>query len=164
DQSEALALSDRILLMRSGEIVEDGCPTDVYERPTTVYGARFVGAANCLAASVVEIGPAGATVRLGTGDILHARADALSTAEVGASVSIVIRPEDVAIAETRDGLTNVAAGILRRSTYLGSHKELLVGVGDQLVRVRAAKNLPIADGGSVTLHLPADALRLLVEK
>ncbi len=164
DQSEALALSDRILLMRAGTIVEDGVPTDVYERPTTIYGARFVGAANCLTASVVEIGAAGATVRLGTGDVLHAHADALAAADVGSTVSVVIRPEDVAIAQAGDGLTNLAAGVLRQSTYLGSHKELLVVIGDQLVRVRAPKNVPIADGGPVTLHLPADALRLLVEK
>ena len=73
DQVEALVMSDRIVLMNAGGIEQVGTPSDLYETPATEFGARFVGANNLLAATLLEVGMPtariegnGATVPLST--------------------------------------------------------------------------------------------------
>jgi len=52
DQSEALALADRVVVMRDGRIAQQGSPVDIYERPRTAFVARFVGFENVFAATL----------------------------------------------------------------------------------------------------------------
>src|SRR5262249_40403601 len=55
DQSEALILSDRVVVMESGRVEQIGRPEEVYRRPATAFVARFLGRANFLAGSVAEV-------------------------------------------------------------------------------------------------------------
>ena len=54
DQVEALSLADRVAVLDQGRIVQEGAPTDIYERPKTLFVARFLGAANVLAGCIEE--------------------------------------------------------------------------------------------------------------
>jgi spermidine/putrescine transport system ATP-binding protein len=84
DQHEALALSDRLAVMRAGRIEQFGPPAEIYDRPATRFVADFVGAANLLPAT--RIAPNRFAV---PGGELDAAADAPS----GAAVTLAIRPE-----------------------------------------------------------------------
>jgi iron(III) transport system ATP-binding protein len=163
DQSEALALSDQILVMRLGKVMEQGSPAEVYERPTTLYGAQFVGAANCLAATVTAVEEGEVALKLDSGGSLRAPADRLGPSAVGSAVTVLVRPEDIEVeADARS--TNVVSGSVRSASYFGSFRELVVAVGPDEVKVRAPKANKSTISDSVRLHIPPDRLRILAEQ
>jgi iron(III) transport system ATP-binding protein len=160
DQSEALNLSDQILLMQTGEIIERGSPTEVYENPRTVYGAHFVGAANCLSAKVATIDAGQATVELATGEKLSAAAGWLKRGDVGTVVTVAIRPEDVVVSASGES-SNAVLSTVRHAGYFGSHRELLVTVGSDEVKVQVPKTHSSNVGDLLILHMPPGQLRIL---
>lgn len=91
DQEEALALSDRIALMRNGRLEQVGTPEDIYERPETVYTASFLGEANLLDGRVLRTEGSVATVELDRGPIVNGTMR--TSVSAGDPVTVVIRPE-----------------------------------------------------------------------
>ncbi len=117
DQSEALAVSDRIVVMRNAEIAQAGTPEDLYRRPETVFAATFMGEANHLKGEIVGHEGEFATVKLA--DVM------LRLPHRGlplGPVDIVIRPESV-----RTGAPDGLRGTVRRVTYMGANVEYTVG-------------------------------------
>jgi putative spermidine/putrescine transport system ATP-binding protein len=106
DQEEALAISDRLAVFRSGRVEQIGTPAEVYERPATPFVADFVGISN-----LVE-GAAAASI-------------------AGSTASFSIRPEKIRILDAGspapDGACSVA-GRIHDVVYLGSHTRYLVAV------------------------------------
>jgi ABC-type Fe3+/spermidine/putrescine transport system ATPase subunit len=116
DQEEALALADRVVVMRAGQVEQVGDPRTVYRAPGTRFAAEFVGEANLVPAAVVGIGSGGMLrVQLRSGDFLAARApgDVLDGAEGYA----VVRQEDVSV---RDAGASGIPGVVEVTAYLGS--------------------------------------------
>ena len=160
DQSEALNLSDQILLMQTGEIIERGSPTAVYENPRTVYGARFVGAANCFPAKVKKIDSDVATVELSTGETLNTTVGWLKKDHVGNAVTVAIRPEDIVVSAPGKN-ANAVLSTVRHASYFGAHRELLVTVGSHEVKVNVPKTDTSTVGDPLFLHMPSTQLRIL---
>ena len=138
DQEEALALSDRIGLMRQGRIEQNATPQEIYRSPASGYVADFVGAANVIPVQT-EGHPNPAhplSVRL-AGIALTVRApDALPS---GAAV-LIARPEDLRMSRGTEA-ANALPGTIARKQYLGSRTSY---------RVRPSSGLDIA----VDLHGP----------
>src|SRR5712692_2533917 len=67
DQTEALALSDRIAVLSHGRIEQIGTPSEIYERPASAFVADFIGSSNVIAARIVERGKPGTIVETATG-------------------------------------------------------------------------------------------------
>jgi iron(III) transport system ATP-binding protein len=118
DQSEALAVSDTIVVMRNAEIAQAGSPQELYTRPRNVFVATFMGEANSVKGTIETQPGERATVRLGTATV--------SLADPGippGEVDVVIRPEAVRVGvESAAGL----AGRIAKATYMGSHTEYLI--------------------------------------
>jgi iron(III) transport system ATP-binding protein len=115
DQDEALAVSDRIIVMKDGEVAQSGAPRDLYEAPASAFIADFMGEANVIACEVVGIEDGEAQIRIGT---LEHRVPA-GRATPGAA-SLAVRPGAIALSEGRgQGL----AGRILHSAYLGDHVE-----------------------------------------
>ncbi len=115
DQSEALAVSDRIVVMRNAEIAQSGTPADLYQRPETVFVATFMGEANHVKGRIESIQGESATVVL---DSLR-----LSLPHNGLSAGeadVVIRPEAIRLGPA--GAKGIA-GTVARSTYMGAQQE-----------------------------------------
>ena len=116
DQSEAMAMSDRIVVMRDGRIVQSGPPEDVYLHPQTDWIANFLGDTNLLPCKVVGRHGDAATVDLGAHGVAEVR-DRMSPSSGALAVSI--RPEHLTIgALGRE--THGINGTLLSSTHLGS--------------------------------------------
>ncbi|WP_198155133.1 ABC transporter ATP-binding protein [Candidatus Burkholderia verschuerenii] len=95
DQSEALALSDRIAVLDAGRIVQLGTPSELYRRPASRFVASFVGESNLLDVNVVETRGASATVQIDGGyrfDVALAGRKAS-----GGPAVVLVRPERIAI-------------------------------------------------------------------
>ncbi len=117
DQEEALAVSDKIIVMRNAGIAQEGAPRDLYERPSNVFVADFIGDANLIDAEVRRVEGETATVSIGTVEIeLPARGIAVGPAKVA------IRPESVRLSDPGNGL----AGQVLKAAYLGDHLEYTV--------------------------------------
>lgn len=137
DQEEALAMSDRIALMRDGRIIQIDAPRDLYEKPVERYAAEFLGESNILEG----------VVRDGAFDRLGASLRLASTAVSTSGSALLIRPEHLAL-HPRDGGApagyNCLPGTVRELVYLGSTRRVEVVLDDgQHVVART----PIVPGG-----------------
>ncbi len=129
DQEEALALSDRIVVMSKGQMEQVGEPFEIYNNPATGFVASFVGQLNRLPVTVVD--PALGRLRVGRSEI---RTTSLIESPEGAEVSLMMRPEEVTLDAEEE---NVLEGTVESVTFLGS-----------IVRVQVA-----VDGGRLTADL-----------
>jgi len=115
DQDEALAVSDRIIVMKDGEIAQSGAPRELYEAPASSFIADFMGEANVIACEVIGIENDEATVRVGG---FEHRVPA-GRARPGAA-NLAVRPGSMTLTEGRgEGLY----GRILHSAYLGDHVE-----------------------------------------
>jgi spermidine/putrescine transport system ATP-binding protein len=123
DQEEALAMSDRVAVMREGRIEQLATASELYERPGTAFVAGFIGLQNFLAGQVD-----GSRRRLVTDDriVIEAARAASALADNRAAVAAV-RPEDIELhAEEPSASTNKAAGVLEEVVHLGDVLEFVV--------------------------------------
>jgi putative spermidine/putrescine transport system ATP-binding protein len=117
DQDEALALSDRIAVMNDGKVEQIGSPQDIYERPQSLYVARFIGESNCLRGTVAGHERDATIVRIADGTAVGGTS--LQPLPVGSDVMVTVRPEHLCVAEGgehRDGTVEVR---VEESSYLG---------------------------------------------
>ncbi len=117
DQEEALAVSDRIIVMNNGRIAQIGSPVDLYEQPADLFVADFIGDANLVAADVIEERGARALVRLGSLDVELPRRGAKKGA-----IKLAIRPESITIHTQKPAGPSLGCRI-RKAAYLGKHLE-----------------------------------------
>ena len=127
DQSEAMALSDRIIIMRSGVVEQVGSPQEIYHHPVNEFVADFIGEANFLKGRLEALEGGSARIRVAN-DVCHAAA--VPGMEVGKEYTIVLRPEAAALAE-EGGLP--CEVIL--SCFMGSYQNYHVRVGDTVVKL-----------------------------
>src|SRR5690606_6845109 len=112
DQAEAMALSDLVVVMDRGRIVQAAAPQEPYARPNSRFVTAFIGKANFLTGTVVDDR---------TVDVAGVRLPLSSAppAPTGSAVDLVVRPEAVILAREGQG----AAGTVTRAMFLGDHAE-----------------------------------------
>ena len=149
DQAEAMAISDRILLLNNGRIEQQGSPQSMYETPDTLFTAEFMGSNNRLPGKVVSRN--GAAVQLVVdGVALHGTARGANTGDV---VQPLIRVEEVRISPTP--VDNALELPLLTCMYLGDRWECLFTRGELSLRAYSKYRL---DAGSYRLQMPAEKL------
>ncbi len=115
DQEEALTMSDRIALMKGGEIVQLDTPTGLYDRPVNAYVADFIGETNMIPARVVRTdGDATLVEAMGT----RLRVSGTQGTPPGGEGQLAIRPERVC--DDMAGPENTAEGILADIEFIGT--------------------------------------------
>ncbi len=127
DQSEAMALSDRIIIMRSGVVEQIGSPQEIYYHPINEFVADFIGEANFLKGRLEALSDNRAQLNV-SGDICHAAP--VPGMEVGKDYTIVLRPEAASLAEEGGLPCEVVL-----SCFMGSYQNYHVKVGDTLVKL-----------------------------
>jgi iron(III) transport system ATP-binding protein len=148
DQQEALAVSDRVIVMSNARIAQTGAPRDLYESPADLFVADFIGDANLISGELLDRNGASASVRVGGVTLTLPHRD-----QPKGEVRLAIRPEAVSLMAARPN-TPAIAGSLRKSAYLGTHMEYTVttGAGDLFVVDRAVSR-PLPIGAEVWLAL-----------
>ncbi|MCD4483273.1 ABC transporter ATP-binding protein [Chromobacterium vaccinii] len=129
DQGEAMAMSDRILLLKHGRIEQAGTPTELYSQPASLYSAQFMGANNTLSATVAA--SEGDSVIL-NGDGWQLRATARQPLPAGSQAQAVIRLERLRVRD-EPGHNRLPARLLT-SMYLGDRWEYLLQQGENRLR------------------------------
>jgi iron(III) transport system ATP-binding protein len=149
DQAEAMAISDRILLLNNGKIEQQGTPQSMYESPDTLFTAEFMGSNNRLPARVVARN--GGTARLQV-EGMALNATTRGTGD-SADAAALIRVEEVRIG--RQQVDNGIQMPLSTCMYLGDRWECLFKQGDASVRAYSKHRI---DPGQYWLEMPAEKL------
>jgi ABC-type Fe3+/spermidine/putrescine transport system ATPase subunit len=158
DQEEAMSLSDRIMVMDRGRILQSGTPREIYERPAVEFIARFVGAANFLDGVIGNGIPDAASVRTALGT-LRVRT-AINGRMPGDKVRLVLRPEAIRLEPRREtGGANRVPARIEGAVYTGA----LIRYTVEAEGIRLAVDLSdprhapgFGAGDAVTIILPDD--------
>jgi len=168
DQEEALTLSDRIVIMQHGHVIQIGEPSAVYHNPANTFVANFIGTTNILRGRVAETDVTPGRLSFVSAGGLHLElaagtAQPLQTGEV----CVTIRPEQIQFTSTGegDGSSNLVHGVIAHVAYLGSRTSYYVDVASRERLVVDAPNVtgmnPGRIGDRVACRLAPEAFRLL---
>jgi iron(III) transport system ATP-binding protein len=135
DQIEALSMSNRIAVMRSGVIIQVGTPREIYLKPNSEFVASFIGATTFFRGEVISVNQDARTVTLRTpvGELICAADDVPS---VGETVAAAVRPESIKVAEQPNPAMNNIEGQVDVGLFVGEAVDYHVEVGDEIVRVK----------------------------
>jgi len=147
DQAEAMALGDRIVVMRKGAIAQVGAPRDIYFAPTSRFVAEFVGAAN-----IVQGRCDGGLLELAGGTLPVAN-------DAAGAATVMIRPESIQImAPHAASLTGEIASV----SFVGDRQRLAItGAADKTIIADVPNILAVNPGERVGLSVDASAIRVL---
>ena len=159
DQREAMALSDRLVVMNAGRVEQVGEPTEVYRCPASVFAARFVGDANLLPAEVLESGSGEAVVQLGG----ERRSVSCPDVPLGPAW-LVLRPEAVRVVGKGANGSEALPGVVRDVAFRGTGFVYLIDLSEPGAQVKVetrASSSPYVVDDAVGVEWDADACWLL---
>ncbi len=133
DQSEAMSISDRIIIMNKGVVAQMGTPMEIYYHPVSEFVADFIGEANFLKGVVVRMEGGDCRVSIDGHEALVETANPLAP---GQACEVVLRPEAIQIGDS--GLLPCKVEL---SCFMGSYQNYHVRVGKTLVKI--ADNCPV---------------------
>ncbi|WP_297598296.1 ABC transporter ATP-binding protein [uncultured Cetobacterium sp.] len=126
DQAEAMALSDKIVIMKDGKIMQVGSPKDIYQKPNSEFIAKFIGRANIVKGIVIsqdsnfkDIDIHGVIYKIESDKVLN----------VGDSVEVVVRPESITTNQPGH------SGKVVKSIFMGEVHEYEVILNNQLIEI-----------------------------
>jgi putative spermidine/putrescine transport system ATP-binding protein len=151
DQSEAMVLGDRIVVMRKGAIAQIGTPREIYFAPMSRFVAEFVGAAN-----IVEAAYAAGSLLLPGGKIA---APSASDQQAKNHVLVMIRPESIRLVPAEGaGLCGRVAAL----SFVGDRQKVAIGgAAAKLIIVDAPNSIALKIGELVGLAVDSGAMRML---
>jgi iron(III) transport system ATP-binding protein len=160
DQSEAMVMSDRIILMNKGRIVQQGAPRELYERPASRFAAEFVGNANLLEGTVVAEHPSAyRTIRLADGLELRGRpAWADRRVAPDGNVLVCIRPETLQLVPPNTAGDNVFPAQVVRVSYLGASLNCELVTGSTTLRVDLPVRSGLSEGSDIWVRIAPDGV------
>ncbi|HZR63394.1 MAG TPA: ABC transporter ATP-binding protein [Xanthobacteraceae bacterium] len=164
DQSEALTMSDLVVVMHRGRVAQIGTPRALYESPADAFVADFIGDSNLLAVSIVEAGREGCVVKTRGGTAIGTLPASFAT--MGARAFLLIRPEDMSVqlqsTAQADGSEQLT-GVITELSFHGDVFKLAVAAGDDVLKAKVAREQggSLELGRQVVLNWRRDAARLL---
>lgn len=164
DQSEALAISDWIILMKDGAIVEHGRPTEIYRRPRHVFTAQFIGVTNLIPGVVESAADGLVAVSTRHGRMLGV--DPSGALRAGAPAQVSIRPEALRAGPApvhADRPNNELSGVLELAVFAGATVEAEVRANGETILCQLDFNATLAPGRGLTLHASSDETLVLAE-
>jgi len=156
DQEEALAVSDRIIVMNAARVVQDGTPRQLYNEPNSHFIADSMGDANVLDVTCLERNGEFVAVQLGP-----MRINVRHHGIAAGPAALALRPHSVRITQDLH-VPNALTGRILKGSYLGDHMEYRIGLSDPVSQLFASSPgvaVPIADADQVSVTFdPAEVI------
>jgi len=118
DQSEAMAISDRIAVMKKGAVKQVGTPNELYMAPQNIFVANFIGESNFLEGYVTHTGSKGMTIELRGGTRVQTENNSI---KIGERIVLAVRPETFEFEREMRADTNTISGVIERVTFEGTN-------------------------------------------
>ena len=166
DQTEAMAMSDRVAVFHQGRIQQIDAPTTLYERPANAFVAQFIGENNQIQGRVVAVDGERCSVMLDDGSTVEAQS--AGALKVGDPTLLSVRPERIHLNPGTDTHSTRVSGTVIDVTYLGRHARVRLkacGLEDFIVTLpNDGRELALATGSTLTLGWRAVDGRALVRE
>ena len=183
DQGEAMAISDRVVIMKDGDLIQVGSPQEIYEYPNCKFVANFIGKANFISGVFQGMEGKGAKVTIGNqvtlggqatmGDgvtrgehrLLIPNPGAMKGVQNGNACSLALRPESASLA-SGDNAQGIPGQVLR-ATYFGSKVEYEVETAPATLVIEGynpQRSACFTEGDKVKVVLDLDCVRVLVDE
>ena len=168
DQSEAFAMSDKVMVMREGRLEQMGSPTEIYHAPLTRFVAELVGETNFLSADVRS--HSNTFVDVSVGNRLNLQTSGVSQQprdlpKIGQEITVCIRPECVRLSEASSQQNSFEVKVLDR-TFLGEsiRYTLTLPSGDNIVAKQMTRGdlAPISPGETIVASVSPSDVRILI--
>ena len=156
DQEEALSLADRVALLNRGKLEQFASPTEIYDRPASLFVNTFVGSANVLAGKIALADAGQYTVTLEIGGAIHATS--LVKLTPGLAVQVCLRPEALMLTTDPAGLPAVVDVGLPLGASIIHELRLADGTSLKSAAPRKIGDKPMAPGTKVRLRQQAPAI------
>lgn len=160
DQSEAMSLSDRIVVMRNGHILQVGQPEEIYRRPKSREVAAFFGLPNLLEAEVRQTrsaGPDSCAVFV-EGPGWRGECLAPEAYPSGTRVTVMVRPENLRLGNSASADGSLTwSGRVRQSIFRGTHRSIVVETDADAINAETSPLANPAIGSAVTISAPLEA-------
>jgi len=156
DQGEAMAISDRIAVMKKGKILQVGTPQELYMNPQHIFVANFIGENNFLEGHVVKVDEKGVGIELRGGLLVHGHD---KTKGEGERVALAIRPETFTVEKGRKKKRNSMFGVVERVRYEGTNVRYEIRLENEDVIVVVRPSLTeewLNTGDVVTVSFPSE--------
>jgi sn-glycerol 3-phosphate transport system ATP-binding protein len=144
DQTEAMSMADRVILMRDGAIEQEGTPGELYDSPASTFSARFIGTPPMNLLDLVDDA---------RGVVIEGTSASMAAARPGSVLGV--RPEDIYI-DDRHGIP----ATLLSSDYLGADTIVTARMGTQELMIRLSGRFDVHGGANVLLRWKPDSTRL----
>ena len=145
DQTEAMSMADRIILMRDGRVEQSGTPTELYEEPVSTFAARFIGTPPM---NILDISPSG------TGWVIDGSAQILFSRLPHGDYQVGVRPEHIRFSQSGH------RALVESTEYFGADTITACHIGNQRLLVRTSGRAPCAAEDAVFLSWPESAQHL----
>jgi len=150
DQEEALSMSDRVVIMNHGRVVQVGSPQELYERPSTIFASKFIGKSNILRGVVKQVDENKIVYVIG--DKYFQQLASNENFSINDEIILALRPEKIKIVSCKvaSNEVNILVGRVIDITYLGSTISVNVetdAVGEFILEVQAWCNQETLEKG-----------------
>jgi iron(III) transport system ATP-binding protein len=163
DQSEAMLMSDRVILMKDGEMIQSGSPRDLYDRPATRFAAEFIGNANILDGTIVRSDGGGAVVTLPGGVTMEGRFSWPERMRSSGSVLVCIRAESILRISDGEGGANCYDAEVGSMYFLGPVVSCTLRIGEVGLRAELPARHPPSESETIRVRIDPDAAILISE-
>ena len=140
DQEEALTMSDTVVVMRDGHILQIGDPKRIYDEPVNAFVADFIGESNILRGTMVR------------DELVHFSGNDFPCVDSGfgenAPVDVVVRPEDIMLVGEDIGQIS---GVVRSVLFKGVHYEMMIDTGETVFKVHSTVMQPQGSRVGITI-------------
>ncbi|RMG26946.1 MAG: ABC transporter ATP-binding protein [Methanobacteriota archaeon] len=155
DQTEALAISDRIAVINKGQIEQVGTPLEIFHDPENLFVATFIGESNVLQGTVEEQSDEGVKIRLDAGGIVTVPITAVSKGE---KVTVMTRYDGFSLGEG----TNTFSGIVKHKSFMGTYMQFEIELQPNVTifynEPDAIAVKDINEGDNISVSMPSDQI------
>ena len=168
DQEEAFAVCDRICVMGAGRVLQTGTPRELYERPTTVEVARFLGQNNLIGAARLTSNrePVARFKTLDGGHVLSVNVGVSSLPPIDQTCVLAVRPEHLRLSKATDGAgagdgENVLRAIVKGVSFAGATTGVTLDAAGLALEALVLRREQFEPGDECAVELPREHVKLI---
>ncbi len=162
DQSEAMVISDHIVVMKEGAVKQEGAPADIYTRPRSRFAAEFLGRANLLPVDRAASAPAEGLVAVTNGYIFES-GEAARLTESDEAMLVAFRPEMARLVDADENLANAFDAQVRSVSFLGAQTQLELDFSGDDLNLLVPGHYQASAGDTVRVVINAEDVLVIVD-